>query len=450
MRPAARRAREAPRAALARVPVALENLILDIESLDAEGRGVAHNAEGKVMFVEGALPREQVSAQVINRKSKYEFLKATAIIHESSGRRAPRCPHFGVCGGCATQHADARTQMAAKQRALEENLARIGKVQPETLLPIVYGEEWGYRRRARWSVRHVPGKGGAMVGFRERRSTHVADTRECHVLPPRISALILPLRELVGRLSTPDRIPQIEIAVGDNAAVLVFRHLLPLSDSDLALLKSFSETHQIHVWLQPGGPDSAKPFHPASSELYYDLPEFGVRITFGPTDFTQVNHAVNRLLVSRAVRLLDPRPGERIADLFCGLGNFSLPLAKMGGQVIGFEGSRALIELARRNAAANGLVAQFEVLDLFKQDLSAFGRFDKLLIDPPREGAIELVKSLGADWPRRIVYVSCDTATLSRDAGVLVHTKHFRLAAAGVANMFPHTAHVESVAVFER
>jgi 23S rRNA (uracil1939-C5)-methyltransferase len=402
------------------------------------------------MFVEGALPREQVAARVVNRKSKYEFLKATAIIHESSGRRAPRCPHFGVCGGCATQHADARTQMAAKQRALEENLARIGKVQPETLLPIVYGEEWGYRRRARWSVRHVPGKGGAMVGFRERRSTHVADTRECHVLPPRISALILPLRELVGRLSTPDRIPQIEIAVGDNAAVLVFRHLLPLSDSDLALLKSFSETHQIHVWLQPGGPDSAKPFHPASSELYYDLPEFGVRIAFGPTDFTQVNHAVNRLLVSRAVRLLDPRPGERIADLFCGLGNFSLPLAKTGAQVIGFEGSRALIELARRNAAANGLVAQFEVLDLFKQDLGAFGRFDKLLIDPPREGAIELVKSLGADWPQRIVYVSCDTATLSRDAGVLVHMKHFRLAAAGVANMFPHTAHVESVAVFER
>jgi len=223
-----------------------------------------------------------------------------------------------------------------------------------------------------------------------------------------------------------------------------------LSDQDFSLLRKFSEDNGIHIWLQPGGPDSAKPFHPVSSELYYDLPEFGVRIAFGPTDFTQVNHAVNRILVSRAVRLLDPRPGERIADLFCGLGNFSLPLAKMGAQVIGFEGSRALIELARRNAAANGLVAQFEVLDLFKQDLGAFGRFDKLLIDPPREGAIELVKSLGADWPRRIVYVSCDTATLSRDAAVLVHTKNFRLAAAGVANMFPHTAHVESVALFER
>jgi 23S rRNA (uracil1939-C5)-methyltransferase len=412
---------------------------------------VAHSPEGKVLFVEGGLPRERVAARVVNRKSKYEFLKATAILEASSGRRAPRCPHFGVCGGCLTQHADARTQMAAKQRALEENLARIGRVQPETMLPVVYGEEWGYRRRARWSVRHVAGKGGAMVGFRERRSTHVADTRECHVLPPHIAALIVPLRELVNRLSTPDRIPQIEIAIGDNAAVLVFRHLLPLTADDLKRLEEFAEGHQVHVWLQPGGPDSAKPFHPAKSELYYDLPEFGVRIAFGPTDFTQVNHGVNRILVSRAVRLLDPQPGERIADLFCGLGNFSLPLARMGAQVIGLEGSRPLIERARRNAAANGLVAQFEVLDLFKQDLSAFGRFDKLLIDPPREGAVDLVKSLPDDgWPHRIAYVSCDTATLARDAGILVNLKKFRLAAAGAVNMFPHTAHVESVALFER
>jgi 23S rRNA (uracil1939-C5)-methyltransferase len=412
---------------------------------------VAHSPEGKVLFVEGGLPRERVLARVVNRKSKYEFLKATAVLEASSGRRTPRCPHFGVCGGCLTQHADARTQMAAKQRALEENLARIGRVQPETMLPVVYGEEWGYRRRARWSVRHVAGKGGAMVGFRERRSTHVADTRECHVLPPHIAALIVPLRQLVNRLSTPDRIPQIEIAIGDNAAVLVFRHLLPLTAEDLKRLEEFAEGQQVHVWLQPGGPDSAKPFHPRTSELYYDLPEFGVRIAFGPTDFTQVNHGVNRILVSRAVRLLDPQPGERIADLFCGLGNFSLPLARMGAQVIGLEGSRALIERARRNAAANGLVAQFEVLDLFKQDLSAFGRFDKLLIDPPREGAVDLVKSLPDEgWPRRIVYVSCDTATLARDAGILVNLKNFRLSAAGAVNMFPHTAHVESVALFER
>ena len=396
------------------------------------------------------MPFEQASVETLQKKSKYEFSRVKALFKESSGRRSPRCPHFGRCGGCATQHADAQTQMAAKQRALEENLARIGKVQAETMLPIVYGEEWGYRHRARWSVRYVQSRGGAMVGFREKRSTFVADTRECPVLPPRISALILPLRGLVNRLSTPDRIPQIEIAVGDNASVLVFRHLLPLSDSDFSLLRSFSEIHRIDVWLQPGGPDSARPFHPAKSELYYDLPEFGVRIAFGPTDFTQVNQGVNRILVSRAVRLLDPRPGERIADLFCGLGNFSLPLAKSGAQVIGFESSKDLIERARRNAAANGLVAQFEVRDLFKQDVAAFGPFDKLMIDPPREGAVDLVKSLGDGWPRRIVYVSCDTATLSRDAGILVHTKGFRLAAAGAVNMFPHTAHVESVALFER
>ncbi len=411
---------------------------------------MARNPEGKVLFVEGALPRERVASRLVNRKSKYEFLKATSILRESPDRRAPRCPHFGVCGGCLTQHAGARLQMAAKQRTLEENLARIGRVQAETMLPIVYGAEWGYRRRARWSVRHVPGKGGAMVGFRERRSSHVADTHECHVLPPHIAALIVPLRALVNQLSTPDRIPQIEIAIGDNAAVLVFRHLLPLTQDDLKRLEEFAVGHDVHVWLQPGGPDSAKPLHPARSELYYELPEFGVRIAFGPTDFTQVNHAVNQALVSRAVRLLDPQPGERVADLFCGLGNFSLPLAKMGAQVIGLEGSRQLIERARRNAAANGLTAQFEVLDLFKHGLGAFGRFDKLLIDPPREGAVELVKSLADDWPRRIVYVSCDTATLARDAGILVHTRGFRLAAAGVANMFPHTAHVESVAVFER
>ncbi|TMI03366.1 MAG: methyltransferase domain-containing protein, partial [Betaproteobacteria bacterium] len=231
---------------------------------------------------------------------------------------------------------------------------------------------------------------------------------------------------------------------------LVFRHLLPLSEDDLSLLRRFGDENSVHVWLQPGGPDTAHAFHPEASELYYDLPEFGLRIRFRPTDFAQVNHAVNRILVSRAVRLLDPQPGERVADLFCGLGNFSLPIATRGAQVVGFEGSRELVERARQNAVANRLVAQFEVLNLFENSLFPFWKFEKLLLDPPREGAIEIVKSLPDDWPRRIVYVSCDQATLARDAGVLVHTKGFRLAAAGVVNMFPHTAHVESIAVFER
>ena len=402
------------------------------------------------MFVEGALPGEEVVFELFNRKAAFDTGRARAVLKQSSGRTSPLCPHFGVCGGCATQHADVRTQMAAKQRGMEENLARIGKVVAETMLPIVYGQEWGYRRRARLSARYVTKKGRVMVGFRERRSTYVADMSECLVLPPAISALIPPLKELIAKLSLRERLPQIEVAVGDNAAALVFRHLVPPTPEDEVLLRQFAESSGVHVWLQPEGPESAHPFHPASSDLYYELPEFGVRIAFGPTDFTQVNHAVNRILVSRAVRLLDPQPGERVGDLFCGLGNFSLPLATRGAQVIGFEASKDLVERARRNAAANRLVAQFEVLNLFKQTLQNFGPFDKLLVDPPREGAVEILKSLPDAWPRRIVYVSCDTATLSRDAGVLVHTRGFRLAAAGVANMFPHTAHVESVALFER
>jgi 23S rRNA (uracil1939-C5)-methyltransferase len=400
--------------------------------------------------VEGALPFETVEAESVSSRKSFDILRSKAILRASSGRVTPRCPHFGVCGGCATQHADQQTQVAAKQRWLEENLARIGKVAPESLLPIVYGEPWGYRRRARLSVRRVDKKGGVLVGFRERRSTWVAEMGECHVLPPKISALIVPLRELVEKLSIRSRVPQIEVAAADNATALVFRHLLPLREEDTAWLKMFADEHQVQVWLQPGGPDSVHPLHPADSTLYYDLPEFGVRMPFRPTDFTQVNFGVNRVLVSRALRLLDPRPGERIADLFCGLGNFTLPIARRGAEVIGFEGSAELVARARENAAANGLVAQFERADLFKTGIAAWGRFDKLLLDPPREGAMDLLKTLPEDGPRRIVYVSCDPATLARDAGLLVQVKGYRLAAAGVVNMFPHTTHVESVALFDK
>ena len=400
-----------------------------------------------MVFVEGALPGERAWVRITTGGRRFDLARATRLLVESAGRRPPRCPHFGVCGGCATQHADLATQMAAKQDWLLQNLARIGKVQAERVLPGVAGEEWGYRHRARLSVRRVEKKGGVMVGFRERRSTYVADMRECPVLPPRISALITPLRELIERLSVRSRLPQVEVAVGDNASALVFRHLLPLTEDDHAHFRQFADRHGVHVWLQPGGPDSAHPFHPPASELYYELPDFNVRLSFRPTDFTQVNHAMNRALVERALELLDPRPGERIADLFCGLGNFSLPIARRGAQVIGFEGSGELVERARSNAAANGLVAQFEAMDLFAPNLAPYGPFDKVLIDPPRQGAVEIVKSLDA---RRIVYVSCDPATLARDAGVLVHTRGYRLAAAGIVNMFPHTAHVESITLFEK
>lgn len=424
---------------------------LNVHALDAGGHGIARNAEGKVVFVEGALGGETVQAQLLRSKPKFDTARTVRVLKESFGRREPPCPYYDNCGGCAIQHADSRTQVAAKQRWLEDCFERIGKVACGCMLPPIYGEEWGYRRRARLSVRYVEKKGGALVGFRERRSTFVTDIQGCIVLPPQVSALIPGLRELIGKLSVPDRLPQIEVAVGDEVVVLVFRHLLPLSGEDHQLLREFADAHSVQVWLQPRGPDSAALFHPAAAPpLFYTLPEFGLRIEFRPTDFTQVNHAVNRLLVSRAIRLLDPQPGEKIGDLFCGLGNFTLPIATRGAQVIGIEGSADLVQRARQNALANGLVAQFETGNLFEPNLGPYGAFDKLLLDPPREGAIELAKSLPDAWPRRIVYVSCDAATLARDAGVLVNTKGFRLEAAGVVNMFPHTAHVESIALFER
>ncbi|HXJ10145.1 MAG TPA: TRAM domain-containing protein, partial [Burkholderiales bacterium] len=312
MRAAARVARPPARAPLARIPRALGRLTLHVESLDSEGRGVARNAEGKVVFVEGALPGEEVDFAILKKKLSHEFGKATAILSASSARVTPRCPHFGVCGGCATQHADSRTQMAAKQRWLEENLTRIGKVRAESLLPIVYGPDWEYRNRARLSVRRVPKKGGVLVGFREKRSTYVADMKECPVLPPRVAALLPALRDVIEGLSINERMPQVEIAAADNATALVFRTLLPLAPADMEGLRNFAKAQHVHVWLQPGGPESAHPLEPAESALHYELPEFGVRIAFRPTEFTQVNFEVNRTLVSRAVRLLDPRPGERV------------------------------------------------------------------------------------------------------------------------------------------
>ena len=426
------------------MPIAL------IESLDREGRGVAH-VGGKAVFVDNAVPGEVVEYSAYRKKPAWEAAQIVRIEQESAARISPRCVFFGTCGGCSMQHIEERAQVAAKQRVLEDALWHIGRVRSETMLRPLYGLSWGYRHRARMSVRWVPKKGGSLVGFRERKSSFVTDMTSCEVLPPKVSDLIGPLRALVDSLEMQGRVPQIEIAVGDELIVLVLRVLEPVGVEDGERLKRFAEAHGVQLWLQPVGPDSARPFWPlAAPALYYALPRYGVRIAFGPTDFTQVNDGVNRMLVSRALRLLDPQPGERIGDLFCGLGNFSLPIAARGASVIGFEGSAQLVERARQNAAANDLVAQFEVLNLFDNSVSSFGKFEKFLLDPPREGAVELVKSLLDTWPRRIVYVSCDPATLARDAGILVHTKNFRLVAAGVVNMFPHTAHVESIALFER
>lgn len=426
-----------------------------IESLDQEGRGIAR-MDGKAIFVDGALPGEWVEATPYRKLPNYELAALSRILKPSAMRVTPRCTYFGVCGGCSLQHLDARAQVAAKQRVLEDNLWHIGKVKAEEILPAIYGVPWGYRRRARLTARYVAKKGGVLVGFREKRGSYVADMTSCEVLPPHISALLVPMREVLSRLSIRERMPQVEVALGDALDVLVLRNLEPLNEQDEALLRAFAEQHAVQLYMQPRGPDSAYPFHSGNgTDLYYTLPEFDLKIRFSPTEFTQVNHDINRVLMRRALSLLAPRPGERIADLFCGIGNFTLAIARSGATVVGIEGSAALLRGAAQNAVDNGLAdaVRFMAMDLFKIDraaLAGLGHFDRLLIDPPRDGAVEVVKALDADAPARIVYVSCNAATLARDAAILVHTRNYRLSAAGVVNMFPHTSHVESIAVFDR
>jgi len=427
-----------------------------IESLDQEGRGVTH-VDGKVIFVEGALTGEKVTYSSYRRKPSYEFARVESVLRESPSRVKPRCPHFGVCGGCALQHVDVETQVAAKQRMLEDNLWHIAKVRPETMLPAIVGPAWGYRHKARLRARFVPLKGGVLVGFNEKSSSYVAVMQQCEILPPHISALITPLQQLLARLTIKDRIPQIEVALGEQVSVLVLRVLEPLAPEDEAPVREFADAHGVQVWLQSKGPETAVPFHPLDAPaLSYSLPEYGLTYPFKPTEFTQVNPGINRVLVRRAMALLDPRPGERVADFFCGLGNFTLPIARLGASVLGMEGSAALVARARESAARNGLdhATEFCQADLFEKtedSLAALGRFDKWLIDPPRDGAVELIKAITEDTaPKRIVYVSCNPATLARDAGLLVQVKGYRMVAGGVVNMFPHTAHVESIALFER
>ena len=427
-----------------------------VESLDQEGRGIAH-ADGKVIFIEGALTGERVTYSSYRKKPSYELAKVDQILRQSFMRVQPKCVHFDVCGGCSMQHLDARAQVAVKQRILEDNLQRIGKVKPERVLPPIYGETWGYRQRARLSVRHVLKKGKTLVGFREKNGKYVADMRHCEILPPKIAGLLPLLGELNESFVVRDILPQIEVAVGEHVDVLVLRILQALSPSDEAAIRLFADTHKVQFWTQTKGPETIVPFYPLDAPpLSYSLPEFAVTMPFAPAEFTQVNSAMNRLMVSRAMRLLKPQAGERIADFFCGLGNFTLPIARSGARVLGIEGSDALVKRAGQNAAYNGLSGkvEFRSMNLFEMDasgLAQLGAFDKWLVDPPRDGAAELVKSITPETaPQRIVYVSCSPSTLARDAEVLVHEKGYTLKAAGVMNMFPHTSHVESIAVFER
>ena len=430
-----------------------------IESLDHEARGITR-LDGKTIFVEGALPGEKVEFTSHRKKPTFEVAHTDRVLKASPSRVTPRCPHFGVCGGCSMQHLDPAAQVAAKQRVLETNLWHLGRVKAEQLYAPIYGAAWGYRLRARLSARFVAKKGGMLIGFHERKSSYVADMRQCEILPPHVSALLVPLRELIGSLSIASAMPQIELAIGESVTALVLRILEPITDADGELLRAFADRHGVVFYLQPKGPATAYRYYPVEGPaLSYLLPDFGIEHRFSPTEFTQVNHAINRVLVRRALSLLAPQAGERIADMFCGLGNFTLPIARSGASVVGIEGNAELVARAAENAAANGLAdrASYAVANLFTatpESINALGHFDKMLIDPPREGAVELVNALPAaeagQGPWRIVYVSCNPATLARDAAILVTQKGYRLRGAGVVNMFPQTSHVESIALFER
>ena len=443
---------------------------LKVESLDLEAQGVAHNTEGEVVFIEGALPGVEVQVQVGRKKSSWEQASVTAVRRESAQRVSPGCPHFGLhagsCGGCKMQHLHAAAQVAVKQRVMEDNLWHLGKVKPEMLLRPIEGPTWGYRYRARFSVRYVPKKAQVLIGFHERKSRYVADMQVCKVVPQKVSDLLMPLRDLIAGMAERDRLPQIELAMGDSVVALVLRNLAPLPDSDKTKLREFAALHGVQWWLQPKGPDTVHLLDEGGEMLSYSLPEFGVVMPFKPTDFTQVNPHINTSLVGRALRLLDVKPDERVIDWFCGLGNFTLPLATRAREVLGIEGSEALVQRSRENARFNGLADKtaFVARNLFEMTpavLAADGSADKWLVDPPRDGAHALSQaladlildpSLAPGWqpPKRIVYVSCNPATLARDAGILVNQAAYRCTAASAVNMFPHTSHVESIAVFER
>jgi 23S rRNA (uracil1939-C5)-methyltransferase len=471
-----------------------DNPILNatIESLDQEGRGVAH-VVGKTIFIDGALPNEKVTYQAQHIKPSYEVANTIEVLKQSNLRVTPKCPHFGLCGGCKLQHLDVNAQVAAKQRLLENDLWHIGKVKAHNILPPLYGPSWGYRHKARLSVKYVEKKERVLVGFNEKATRYVADMNSCEVLVPAVSALIAPLQEMIVQLSIRNQLPQIELAVGEPDAsskaviVLIFRIMAALSTHDETLFKTFADAHHVQIWTQTKGPDTIKPFYvtgglKASPVLAYSLPEFDLVYPFKPNEFTQVNPQINRVMIRRAMQLLKPKAGENIADFFCGIGNFTLPIARSGATVLGLEGLANLVERANESAQLNGISkVKFGVADLFKmteESLAELGKFDKWLIDPPRDGAFELVKSLknavhldniqadalevkihfGSEAsknaraefenPNVIVYVSCNPATLARDAGLLVHEKGYTLSAAGVINMFPHTAHVESIALF--
>jgi 23S rRNA (uracil1939-C5)-methyltransferase len=399
------------------------------------------------------LPGEQVTSQRVRRHRNYDEARLLAVERPSPMRVAPRCPHFGVCGGCAMQHLDPLAQLQAKERHLFDELERVARLRPVERLAPIAADSWGYRRRARLGVKYVPKKGGVLVGFRENLSPLIAQIGECAVLPPQVSALIQPLAALIGALTIRARLPQIEVAVADNALALVLRVLEAPTEADREALHAFAQRHSVELYLQPGGLASIEPLIPPATELHYRLGEHDLTLGFAPTDFIQVNARVNERMIARAIEQLAPRPGDRLLDLYCGLGNFSLPLARRVAFVAGVEGDRALVARARANAVANHVPnAVFSAADLGEAPAAgawAEESYDLVLLDPPRAGARAAAGQMARWRPRRVLYVSCHPSSLARDAGVLVHELGFTLTRAGVIDMFPHTAHVESMAVFD-
>ncbi|GBE07494.1 23S rRNA (uracil(1939)-C(5))-methyltransferase RlmD [bacterium BMS3Bbin11] len=439
----ARRRRHAP-------PI---EMTVSIESMTNDSRGVAHH-DGKAVFVDGALPGEVVLCQTTRRSSKYDEAKVLEVLDASDDRVQPRCSASGICGGCSLQHMSDASQIHAKQQVLIDNLQKIGKVEPEAILSPLQGAHWNYRRKARLGVKLVPKKGGVLVGFREKQSGYLAVMDSCEVLDDRFSQLIIPLRRLIEKISIAKRIPQIEIAAGDDQGILVFRHLEPLLDSDLELLKDFGRQKGLSIMLQSGGPDSIVALYPETIELLeYRLDEWDISIRFRPSDFTQINAGINKLMIAKAVELLAPEEDDEVLDLFCGVGNFTLPLSRITHHVMGIEADSALVQMARENAIHNGIAnAEFITADLYDTPLDGswlHQKWDRILLDPPRSGALEVLERLPELQAKRIVYVSCNPATLARDSGILVHRHNYKLTATGVMDMFPHTKHVESIAIFE-
>lgn len=424
-----------------------------VDDLSHDGRGVL-KLDGKVYFVQGALPGERIEFEPF-RKRRGQFTgRLLSVLSASPHRVQPACEYFGTCGGCTLQHFAPDQQLAHKEKTLLGNLSRIGRVEPENLLPALSGENWHYRRKARPGVKYVPKKGGVLVGFRELGNSYLTSLRQCKTLERRLSDLLDPLHQVIAQTSIFQQVPQLEFAAGDNATAVVLRHMQPLNPRDLDLLTKFAQHHQVQLFLQSGGLDTIKPLWPeVPIPLYYLLPDFDLSIEFSPSDFIQVNGTINQSLIQQAIDLLDLKAPDCVLDLFCGLGNFTLPVAKSGVTVTGVEGEQGLVQKGRANAAKNNLDnVKFVELNLYGESILKLGssNYNKLLLDPPRSGADEVVKYLVPKIrPQKIVYVSCNPATLARDAETLVHHHGYRFTHAGAIDMFPHTAHIESMGVFE-